>query len=93
MPDVGDYILADVSPYTTRPSFIEFLATEPGKIKQRQHGKLTSGYFVTYENIPFNLNDEFGMNNVRYVADEDIIVFAKTKEELLIKLAQMKYNL
>ena len=95
---VGDWVIASLTsqraPFTTYPNdpqLIDFLNSTPGQIttivrKNEEYIK------VRYDNIPDIINDRF-TNNLRTCVDEQIVLHAKTKEELELKLASNKYNL
>lgn len=90
-PMVDDYVLCDIRPYTTDEEFIDFIDNNIGKIINFDND---SHYLVKYYDIPKKLDDwYFGIGGVRHLGEEDIVLYAPTKEKLEIKIKANKFNL
>jgi hypothetical protein len=90
-PKVGDYVLCDISKYSNDKELINFIKDNVGEIIS--YDKVTF-YLVKYYNIPKELDDwYFGIGGVRHFTEEDILLYASTKEELETKIKANKFNL
>jgi len=95
------------STYPQFDKYVNFINNTPGKIIRIFDNYGSTIYFVKYDNMPKDIDDwldihgsrddliEPGFNQrkcERYLR-KDILVFAKTIEELIIKKETEKYNL
>lgn len=100
MPKVGDYVICDVSRYTSDKEFIDFISNSIGKIKEIEYSNDSIDYFIKYKNIPTDkIEDWFPDNDILFASyskiykENDIKHWSKDKEELKALLSSNKYNL
>ena len=93
-PEVGDYTICISPNFVVNEKLIDFIESNIGRItKMYDVSSLKSKkYYILYDNVPISLEYYFD-KNTRIFNEDEIIEFAKTKEDLEIKLQANKYNL
>jgi len=95
-PEVGDYVvckdnlLIDDRDY----NYINFLANNIGKLDSIKIGAKKLYYFVTYENVPDNIDKDYFVKGYTISIDrKEIVFYSKNMENCETYLAANKYNL
>ena len=92
-PEIGDYVLCKAPNSALNPYLIDYLNSNFGQIVDEfTTNTMGINYYVEYENIPEELKPKF-LKSKRIYREDSIIEYAKTKEELEVKLSAKKYNL
>jgi len=90
--NVGDYVL--VTPESVAnmsKEYADFVSNNYGKIVKIPSNRINLTA-IKYDNIPQNMMKYF-KNNTSMFFNPEIVDYAKTKEELELKLSSRKYNL
>lgn len=89
-PEIGDYVIVYVT--HLEQEWRDFINKTPGKIIQKNRNIIK----IKYENVPPELIEYFTTNDERnvYVSlISEVVAFAPTEKEVLLKYNALKYNL
>lgn len=96
-PIEGDWVIMTIDKksqprYKNDPELLEFLEKTPGEIYRIETYKSGLVFKIKFDNIPLIISDRF-TNKSRTSDNSEILMHAKTKEELEKMMLKNKFNI